>query len=84
MLVLTRKSGESVQIGEQIKVTVIEVSRGQVRLGIKAPPETMVHREEVYDRISRENRLAAKSSSNLKAIKTLWFKKFSRFTNTSP
>ena len=78
MLVLTRKSGESIQIGPQIKVTVIEVKRGQVRLGIEAPSETMAHREEVYARILMENRLAAKSSSNLQTIKTIWLKKFSR------
>ncbi|OGW14863.1 MAG: carbon storage regulator [Nitrospinae bacterium RIFCSPLOWO2_12_FULL_45_22] len=78
MLVLTRKSGESIQIGPQIKVTVIEVKRGQVRVGIEAPSETMVHREEVYARILMENKLAAKSSSNIQTIKTIWLKKFSR------
>ena len=78
MLVLTRKSGESIQIGPQIKITVIEVKRGQVRVGIEAPSETMVHREEVYARILMENKLAAKSSSNIQTIKTIWLKKFSR------
>ena len=78
MLVLTRKSGESIQIGPQIKVTVIEVKRGQVRVGIEAPSETMVNREEVYARILMENKLAAKSSSNIQTIKTIWLKKFSR------
>jgi carbon storage regulator len=80
MLVLTRKLGESIQIGPQVKVTVVDVRRGQVRLGIEAPLETMVHREEVYARILMENKLAAKTSSNLKVIKTMWLKKFKSST----
>jgi carbon storage regulator len=59
MLILTRKIGESVAIGDKIKVYVIEIKGRQVRLGIEAPPDTMVHREEIYQRILAENRLAA-------------------------
>jgi len=59
MLILTRKIGESVTIGDKIKVYVIEIKGRQVRLGIEAPPDTMVHREEIYQRILEENRLAA-------------------------
>jgi carbon storage regulator len=59
MLILTRKVGESVTIGDKIKVYVIEIKGRQVRLGIEAPPDTMVHREEIYQRILEENRLAA-------------------------
>ena len=59
MLILTRKIGESVTIGDKIKVYVIEIKGRQVRLGIEAPPDTMVHREEIYQRILAENRLAA-------------------------
>jgi carbon storage regulator len=59
MLILTRKIGESVTIGDKIKVYVIEIKGRQVRLGIEAPPDTMVHREEIYQRIMEENRLAA-------------------------
>jgi carbon storage regulator len=81
MLVLTRKLKESIQIGPQIKITVTEVRRGQVRLGIEAPSDIMVHREEVYERILKENRLAAKSSSNLKSISPTWLKKISKLDN---
>ena len=58
MLVLTRKLGETIRIGDQIKVTVLEVRAGQVKLGIDAPSEVKVHREEVYTRIQAENRRA--------------------------
>jgi len=76
MLILTRKSGESVTIGDDIKITVIEIRGKQVRLGIEAPAEFIVHREEVYKRIQEENRLAAAASSvDLPEITKLW-KKF--------
>ena len=59
MLVLTRRRGESVTIGPNIRVVVLGLKSGQVRLGIEAPPAVAVHREEVYVRIQEENRLAA-------------------------
>jgi carbon storage regulator len=61
MLVLTRRRGESVTIGPDIRVVVLGVKSGQVRLGIEAPHSVAVHREEVYARIQEENRLAAKT-----------------------
>lgn len=61
MLVLTRRRGESVTIGPDIRVVVLGLKSGQVRLGIEAPPAVAVHREEVYVRIQEENRLAAKT-----------------------
>ncbi|HWF62821.1 MAG TPA: carbon storage regulator CsrA [Nitrospira sp.] len=61
MLVLTRRSGEGVTIGPDIRVVVLGVKSGQVRLGIEAPQAVAVHREEVYVRIQEENRLAAKT-----------------------
>lgn len=61
MLVLTRRCGESVTIGPDIRVVVLGLKSGQVRLGIEAPPSVKVHREEVYARIQEENRLAAKT-----------------------
>ncbi len=61
MLVLSRRCGESVTIGPDIRVVVLGVKSGQVRLGIEAPPAVAVHREEVYVRIQEENRLAAKT-----------------------
>ncbi len=59
MLVLTRKIGESVTIGDGIKVSVIDIKGRQVRIGIEAPSDMRVHREEVYSRIQEENRRAA-------------------------
>jgi len=60
MLVLTRKPGESVTIGDQIKLTVIDIKGRQVRLGIEAPRNMTIHREEVYARIHDENQQAAR------------------------
>ncbi len=62
MLVLTRKIGEAISIGDDIKIIVMQVKGKQVRLGIKAGPNTMVHREEVYQRIQDENQSASQSS----------------------
>lgn len=64
MLVLSRKIGEVITIGSQVKITVIGFSRGVVRLGIEAPKSIPVHRKEVYDRIIELNRQAAKSEIN--------------------
>ena len=58
MLVLTRKLGENIRIGDSVKITVLEVRSGQVKLGIEAPPDVKVHREEIYVRIQEENRRA--------------------------
>ncbi len=59
MLVLTRRANQSIVIGNDVVVTVLEVRGDQVRLGIKAPREVSVHREEVFAEIQRENRSAA-------------------------
>ena len=65
MLVLSRRNGESVRIGADIRVTVISSAGGQVRLGIVAPEEVAVHREEVYERIARANLEAAQLPEEL-------------------
>ncbi len=54
MLILTRKNGETIRIGDDIEVTVLAVTGNQVRIGIDAPQEVPVHREEVYQRILEE------------------------------
>ncbi|MEW6542387.1 MAG: carbon storage regulator CsrA [Nitrospirota bacterium] len=59
MLVLTRKLGEGITIGSDIRVVVLEVKAGQVRLGIQAPPTVQIHRDEIYAKIVEENRKAA-------------------------
>ena len=61
MLVLTRKLGESIAIDDHIKIVVVQIKGKQVRLGIKAPKETKIHREEVYQAIQDQNTEAAQS-----------------------
>jgi carbon storage regulator len=58
MLVLTRKLGESIAIDDHIKIVVVQIKGKQVRLGIKAPKETKIHREEVYMAIQDQNKEA--------------------------
>ena len=59
MLILTRKLGESITIGDRIRVSVLGIRGRQVRLGIEAPSDVVVHREEIYVKIQEENRKAA-------------------------
>jgi carbon storage regulator CsrA len=59
MLILTRKAGESLVIGESIRITVLEIRGKQVRLGVEAPPEVVVLREEIWQRLAQENLQAA-------------------------
>jgi len=54
MLILTRKEGESLRLGDDIVVTVVGVKGGAVRLGVSAPRDVAVHREEVYERVQKE------------------------------
>jgi carbon storage regulator len=54
MLILTRRVGETVMIGEDVTVTVLGVKGNQVRIGVNAPREVAVHREEIFERIKRE------------------------------
>ncbi len=54
MLVLSRKIGESIHVGDFVTVTVLGVARGQVKIGIEAPRKLAVHREEIYRRIQDE------------------------------
>ncbi len=67
MLILTRKLGENIRIGDKIRIIILDIKGGQVKLGIDAPPNVSVHREEIYERIREENRRAAGISA--KAIR---------------
>jgi carbon storage regulator len=59
MLILTRKAGESILIGDDIEVTITSIDQNKVRAGIKSPSHIPIHREEIYRKIQRENRAAA-------------------------
>jgi len=55
MLILTRRVGESLMIGDEVNVTVLGIKGNQVRIGVNAPKDVAVHREEIYQRIQQEN-----------------------------
>ncbi|NLY90314.1 MAG: carbon storage regulator CsrA [Firmicutes bacterium] len=75
MLVLTRKTNESIIIGDDVKVTVVEVKGDQVKLGISAPKRISVHREEVYLEIQKENRKAAEAGVGIDELNDMWKEK---------
>lgn len=62
MLILTRRVGETVMIGNEVTVTVLGVKGNQVRIGVNAPKDVAVHREEIYERIKREEDQDGRSS----------------------
>lgn len=66
MLVLTRRPGESIVVGSNIVVTVIEIKGGQVRIGIDAPREVDVYREEIYEQVRQENLSAVANADEIR------------------
>jgi carbon storage regulator len=65
MLVITRKAGDRVQIGDDITVTLLEISGSSVRLGIDAPAEVAVYRHEILQAVKDENRAASEANAKL-------------------
>ncbi|MFT5605903.1 MAG: carbon storage regulator [Paracoccaceae bacterium] len=62
MLILTRRIGETLVVGDEVTVTVLAVKGNQVRIGVEAPKDVSVHRQEVYEKIQKEGGLTTESS----------------------
>lgn len=75
MLILSRKLNERIMIGDDIRISVVDIKGDQVKLGIDAPESVKVYRQEVYDAIQEENRNAAMSRNEPPAIDSLFPKK---------
>jgi carbon storage regulator len=65
MLVLTRKNGETIKIGDDIEITIVSSKNDQVKIGIKAPKNIEILRKEIYEQIQEENQQASKDISSL-------------------
>lgn len=68
MLVLTRRAGESIVIGNDVVITVLEIRGGQIRLGVDAPRNLAVHRAEIYQQVMAENQAAVASADRHAAL----------------
>ncbi len=64
MLILTRRVGETLMVGDDVTVTVLGVKGNQVRIGVNAPKDVAVHREEIYERIRKENEAGGAAKHN--------------------
>lgn len=71
MLILSRKAGEAIRIGDEIEIIVTEISPNRVKIGIRSPKNIPVYREELYQKIKEENRQAALLSRNAELIEAL-------------
>ena len=73
MLILTRRPGESLHLGDDIKITVLNVQGKQIKLGLDVPKDMVVYREEVYVRVQEQNRQALESKDDdLLAATAIW------------
>lgn len=75
MLVLSRKKGQSIMIGHDIEISVIDVQGEQIRLGINAPRSVTIHRKEVFEEIIQENRQAASTAISPDIIRSIRLEK---------
>ncbi len=76
MLILTRRPGESLYLGDDIKLKVLSIQGKQIKIGLEVPDDLIVYREEVYLKIKKENEQALKSSdSDLMQAASIWAKK---------
>ena len=75
MLILTRRPGESIYLGDDIKITVLSVQGKQIKIGLEVPDDMPVYREEVYLRVQEQNKMAFQlTDSDLLAATKLWQK----------
>jgi len=73
MLILTRRAGQSLYVGDSIRVTVLGIQGKQVKIGLELPDDMTVYRDEVYQRVMEENRMAIQTSNeDLLVAATLW------------
>jgi carbon storage regulator len=75
MLILTRKTNEKIKIGNEITLSIIEIKGEQVKIGVEAPKEVKVFRQEVFNAIQQENRAAATTQESIGALSDLFQKK---------
>jgi carbon storage regulator len=76
MLILTRRPGESLYVGDSIRITILSLQGKQVKIGLDVPEDTVVYREEVYRRVKEENRMALTiSMEDLVGAAAIWRKK---------
>ncbi len=75
MLILTRRPGESIHLGDNIKITILSVKGKQIKIGLDVPEDMPVYREELYRKVQEQNRMAAQSrDQDLLAVTKLWQK----------
>ena len=85
MLILARKPGESIAVGDGIKIRVLEIKGGQVKIGIEAPSDIAVHREEIYLRILEENKRAAlETPADFSSLATVFSQSKGKLGTPSP